>query len=69
MLFSPCARSFFATVSYAVRWGLPVEGTELLLIMDVGAQVDCQLVTLCCLTRVLSRGGRRKIVALFMVGD
>lgn len=55
MLFSPCARSFFATVSYAVRWGLPVEGTELLLIMDVGAQVDCQLVALCGLTRVLSR--------------
>ena len=68
MLFNPCARSLFAAVSCAVRRRLPVEGTELLLIRDVGAQVDCQLVTLCGFTKVLSRRGAREIVALFMAG-
>ena len=57
MLFSPCARSLLATVSYAVRRGLPVEGAELIFIRDVGAQVDGQLVARCRFPKVLKRGG------------
>ena len=45
-----------------------MEGTELLLTRDVGAQVDCQLVARCRFAKVLKRGSLREIVALFMVG-
>jgi hypothetical protein len=57
MLFSPCARSLLAPVSCTVRRGLPVEGAELLLIRDVGAQVYCQLVARCRFPKVLKRRG------------
>ena len=57
MLFSPCTGSFLAPVSCAVRRGLPMEGAELLLIRDIGPQVDSQLVARCRFPKVLKRRG------------